>query len=294
MDTDGIDKKLVQYAYKLPTLTHEQEIKIGERIKKSNGADTDAIAALVKSHLRYAISIARQFQSYGLPINDLIQEGFCGLTIAAARFDPHKGARFATYAQWWINAMIAEYILKNWSLVKIGSSRAQKTLFFNIRKLRNQYENNETSGGNLTDETIGHIAQKLNVEPQDVRNMEQRILHGRDYSLSAPSNNEDENSETREQQLESTSPNPEEIIMHERQTNRYKDIIDQAIQTLPEREQIIVRARLLSEEKSTLEDLGQKLNVSKERIRQLEVRAMRQIEDWIHQHISDKSDLFNN
>ena len=258
---------------KFPMLDADREYMLAQRYK--NYGDLQAAHELTTSHLRLAARVALTFKHYGLPLADLISEANIGLMQAIKKFDPDKGFRLSTYAIWWIKAAISDFILKSWSLVKIGTVATQKRLFYNLGKIKAKlglYQNTD-----LDDSAVEQISAELGVSKRDVIDMEQR-LHG-DTSL-----NEfafDDSDEEKQSFLTDNTPTLEETLMEKQeQTIRNKKLAE-AIATLSEREQEIVKARFLSEEPETLEDLGARFGVSRERVRQIEGRAFQKISAYV-------------
>lgn len=236
--------------------------------------DQEALHQLTSSHMRLVISMAAKFRNYGLSMSDLIQEGHVGLLEAAARFEPDREVRFSTYATWWIRASIQDYILKNWSIVRGGTSSAQKALFFNLRRLRARISRGNE---NLSTAALyGQIAQAIGVAVKDVATMDHR-LSGPDTSLNAPVTSDDENSTGRMDFLVDGSLLPDEIAENHIDSDRRTLWLREALGTLNARERLIVQKRRLEEDTSTLEELGETLGISKERVRQIENRAMEKL-----------------
>ncbi len=266
---------------------HEQQLAI---LWRDHG-DEKALHELVRSYTRLVVSIASKFRHYGLPMGDLIQEGNIGLMQAAARFEPERNLRFSTYASWWIRSAIQDYVLRNWSIVRTGTTAAQKSLFFNLRRLRAKIGGaQDTSGAAMDDETREKIAKKLNVNLKDVRDMEMR-LGGGDQSLNARIG-EDGDDEWLSLMPDS-GPGPEEIVTGMKDATTRSEWLESALNALSDREQKIIRDRHLTQETVTLEDLGKELGVSKERVRQLEQRAMTKMRDELVRHVDSPADLFN-
>ena len=261
----------VRKAMKAPYLERDQEHDLAVRWKENQ--DTEALSQLTVSHMRLVIAIAAKFKRYGLSMADMIQEGHVGLLEAAARFEPEREVRFSTYATWWIRASIQDYILRNWSIVRGGTSSAQKALFFNLRRLRARL----TAG----DETINaheiytEIAIAVGVKHSDVAMMDYR-LSGPDTSLNITVGNDEEGQE-RMSFLPCPDPTPDVLVGSSMDEERRLNWLKQALQVLNERELLIVRERRLSDEGATLESLGEKLGISKERVRQIEGRAMEKL-----------------
>ena len=268
-----------------PILSQEEEFELAtDWIKNQN---LDSAHQLVTSHLRLVSKIALGYRGYGLPMSDLIAEGNIGLMRSVKKFDPDKGFRLSTYAMWWIKASMQEYILRSWSLVKIGTTSAQKKLFFNLRKLRNKItmiENNTDGDKDLSQDAISNIATELNVSEQDVRDMNTRM--GRDMSLNAPVNDEDGTGEWQDWLEDDTQSQEASLIENESQSIRH-ELLQNAMMTLNERERDIITARRLQDKAQTLEELSEHYGVSRERIRQIENRAIEKLQ----QHMVDSVSL---
>ena len=263
-------KKINQF----PMLTDEEEKKLAiDWLKNGN---TKAAQKLVTSHLRLVAKIAMGYRGYGLPLFDLISEGNLGLIQAIRKFDPDKGFRLATYAIWWIRASIQEYVLHSWSLVKIGTTAAQKKLFFNLRRLRNQLKKYEE--GYLTNEQIKSISQDLGVTEDEVKQMEGRVFN-QDFSLNTPLN--DENDSEWIDQVEDENIDVVTRVEERDELDKRKALYNQAIKKLEPRELEILTARRLDEEPKTLEDLSQKYSISRERVRQIENKAIKKLQEEI-------------
>lgn len=257
---------------KAPYLTREQEHELAVRWRDQR--DEKALEQLSLSHTRLVISVASRFRNFGLPLGDLIQEGHVGLLEAAARFEPEREVRFSTYATWWIRASIQDYILRNWSIVRGGTSSSQKALFFNLRRLRAKLSG---SGQNLADHEVHRkIAEAIGVKIDDVATMNAR-LSGPDTSLNAPMIDTDGASADRQDFLVSDAPLPDEIVTESIDSERRRKWLRSALRVLNDRELKIVKERRLSDEGATLESLGQTLGISKERVRQIENRAMEKL-----------------
>jgi RNA polymerase sigma-32 factor len=251
-------------------LERDQEYKLARRWRELG--DREAADQLVTSHLRLAAKIAMGYRGYGLPVSEMISEGNVGLMQALNRFEPEKGFRFATYAMWWIRACIQDYILRSWSLVKIGTTANQKRLFFKLRSAKTRIAAFES--GDLRPDQVASIAQRLDVSDQDVIDMNRRL--GGDKSINAPIR---DNGETNEWQdyLVDQSPSPEVIVVEQDETDRQRKALIAAIDVLDGRERSIFEARLLADNPPTLEELSTKFKVSRERIRQLETRAFEKV-----------------
>jgi RNA polymerase sigma-32 factor len=238
--------------------------------------DSDAAHKLVTSHLRLVAKIAMGYRGYGLPIGEVISEGNVGLMQAVKRFDPEKGFRLATYAMWWIKASIQEYILRSWSLVKIGTTAAQKKLFFNLRKIKGQID--AIDEGDLHPDQVKLIADKLGVTNEDVISMNRRMSGG-ETSLNAPlGRGEEGGGEWQDWLVDENAVNPETKLVGEDEYDMRMSLLDQAMTTLNEREQHILTERRLKDNPATLEELSQEYGVSRERVRQIEVRAFEKLQ----------------
>ncbi|MDF2782433.1 MAG: polymerase factor sigma-32, partial [Geminicoccaceae bacterium] len=247
--------------------------------------DEVALHELVMAYMRLVISTASRFRNYGLPMADLVQEGAAGLMQAAARFEPEREVRFSTYAAWWIRSAMQDYILRNWSVVRTGTTAAQKALFFNLRRLRAKID--DGSGRPLDDAGRALIAQELAVNVGDVEAMEMR-LSGGDQSLNATISptGEDEWQDF----LADERPTPEETVMFARDSRTRSIWLAQALSELSAREQTIIKERRLRDEARTLEDLGRDLGISKERVRQIEHRALEKLKSSLQQRSTDRFD----
>jgi RNA polymerase sigma-32 factor len=258
---------------KFPMLEANEEFMLAKSWKEQG--DLGAAHKLVTSHLRLVAKIAMGYRGYGLPLADLIAEGNIGMMQAVKRFDPDRGFRLSTYAMWWIRAAIQEYILHSWSLVKIGTTAAQKKLFFNLRRLKGEMK--AIDEGDLSQEQVHEIAERLSVPEEDVVNMNRRMTGG-DQSLNAPINRDGEGDGEWQDWLVDTSESAETRLSGAEELGRRQRLLAQAMKGLQPRERDIIVARRLSENPSTLEDLSQKLGVSRERVRQIEVRAFEKLQ----------------
>ena len=256
---------------KFPMLDAEEEYMLAKNWKERG--NLKAAHKLVTSHLRLVAKIAMGYRGYGLPVNELISEGNIGLMQAVKKFDPDKGFRLATYAMWWIKAAIQEYVLKSWSLVKMGTTTAQKKLFFNLKKLKNQIAPNQE--GDLRDEHVDEISKRLDVDSHEVVNMNRRLM-GHEKSLNDPI----KAGETDEWQdfLVDDHLDQELIISQKQEFDDKKELLYEAMQILNDREKEILQARRLSDEPKTLEELSQKYKISRERIRQIETKAFEKLQ----------------
>ena len=269
---------------KFPKLSAEEEYTLANRL--SIHGDTEAAHQLVTSHLRLVAKLAMGYKGYGLPITDIISEGNVGLMQAVQKFDPEKGFRLATYALWWVKAAMQEYILRSWSLVKIGTTAVQKKLFFNLRRAKNQIQAYED--GDLNPENLEKISKQLNVPEKEVVNMNRR-LSGADPSLNAKISTDDGSQTEWQDWIEADAPNQEEEYVEKEEDTIRKELISEALNILNERELDIVQTRRLSEETSTLEELSEKYDISRERVRQIEVRALEKIKEEIQKLMKDKN-----
>jgi len=256
---------------KFPMLDAEEEYMLAKNWKERG--NLKAAHKLVTSHLRLVAKIAMGYRGYGLPVNELISEGNIGLMQAVKKFDPDRGFRLATYAMWWIKAAIQEYVLKSWSLVKMGTTTAQKKLFFNLKKLKNQIAPNQE--GDLRDEQVTEISKRLDVDSQEVINMNRRLM-GHEKSLNDPI----KAGETDEWQdwLVDDQLDQELIVSQKQEYDDKKELLYEAMQILNEREKEILQARRLSENPATLEELSKKYKISRERIRQIETKAFEKLQ----------------
>ena len=263
---------------KFPMLAAEEEYMLAKNWKTTG--NIKAAEKLVTSHLRLVAKIAMGYKGYGLPINEMISEGNVGLMQAVKKFEPEKGFRLATYAMWWIKASIQEYILRSWSLVKIGTTGAQKKLFFNLRKIKGQID--AIDGGQLTPEQVTEISDRLNVSPEDVEQMDGR-MSGSDRSLNAPiSHGEDDSGEWQDWLVDERETQDTRFEDAEEYDARRKLMLE-SMKDLNEREVAIIQARRLNEAPETLEELSQKFGISRERVRQIEARAFEKLQLSVRQ-----------
>ena len=256
---------------RFPMLEVGEEYMLAKRWREHE--DVGAAHRLVTSHLRLVAKIAMGYRGYGLPMNEIISEGNIGLMQAVKRFDPERGFRLATYAMWWIRAAIQEYILHSWSLVKLGTTAAQKKLFFNLRRIKSQMQAIED--GDLNPDTVREIAKTLEVTEQDVVDMNRRLA-GPDHSLNAMLRTD---SETEWQDwLVDDTPSQESRVAEDNELQHRRTLLEQAMDVLNDRERHILNERRLKEEPTTLEDLSTQYNISRERVRQIEVRAFEKLQ----------------
>ncbi len=266
----GLSRYLTEIR-KFPLLSAEDEYMFAKRWKEHE--DPEAARRLVTSHLRLVAKIAMGYRGYGLPVSEIVSEGNVGLMQAVKRFEPDKGFRLATYAMWWIRASIQEYVLRSWSMVKLGTTAAQKKLFFNLRKAKTNIGAIEE--GDLTPEHVATLSDRLGVTPTEVTDMNRR-LSGPDSSLNAPLRSESE-SEWQDWLADDTIDQETRLAEREEMDDRHALLMD-AMKDLTERERDIIQARRLQDEPITLEDLSQKYGVSRERVRQIEVRAFEKLQ----------------
>jgi RNA polymerase sigma-32 factor len=269
------DSNLARYLAeirKFPMLEVSEEFMLAKRWREH--ADPDAAHQMVTSHLRLVAKIAMGYRGYGLPLSELISEGNVGMMQAVKRFDPDKGFRLATYAMWWIRAAIQEYILHSWSLVKIGTTAAQKKLFFNLRRVKGQIKAIED--GDLSPENVKEIATRLDVSENDVVDMNRRLASP-DHSLNAPVRNDGEGGEWQEWLVDDTESH-ETRLGESQELGKRQRMLAKAMQTLNPRERRILIERRLKDEPATLDDLSREFSISRERVRQIEVRAFEKIQ----------------
>lgn len=259
---------------KYPVLTAEQEYMLAKRYAEHE--DPEAAAQLVTSHLRLVAKIAMGYRGYGLPVSDLISEGNVGLMQGVKKFEPDRGFRLATYAMWWIKASIQEFILRSWSLVKMGTTAAQKKLFFNLRRMKKQLEAYDDT--DLAPEDVTQIATDLGVPEQEVINMNRRMMMGGDGSLNAPMRGAEEGAGEWQDWLTDEGPLQDETVAERQEAELRHDMLIEAMDDLNDREKHILTERRLVEKPQTLEELSQIYDVSRERIRQIEVRAFEKLQ----------------
>ena len=278
---EGNLTRYLQEIRKFPMLTPEKELELSHRWRDHE--DIDAAHRLVTSHLRLVAKIAMGYRGYGLPVGELISEGNVGMMQAVKRFDPNRGFRLATYAMWWIRAAIQEYILHSWSLVKMGTTAAQKKLFFNLRRLKGQMQ--AIDDGDLQPEQVAKIAKALAVPEQDVINMNRRMA-APDHSLNAPVRLDGEG-EWQDWLVDDSDSQETTIADHEEMSGR-QALLSNALQTLNERERHILTERRLKDEPTTLEELSGHYNISRERVRQIEVRAFEKLQKAMKSQIAER------
>ena len=269
---------------KFPVLTAEQEYMLAKRYQEHE--DPEAAAQLVTSHLRLVAKIAMGYRGYGLPVSDLISEGNVGLMQGVKKFEPDRGFRLATYAMWWIKASIQEFILRSWSLVKIGTTAAQKKLFFNLRLMKRQLEAYDDT--DLHPDDVAKIAKDLGVPEQEVINMNRRMMMGGDGSLNVSMRNGEEGSGEWQDWLADERPLQDAVVADAEEAEVRHDMLVEAMDSLNEREKHILTERRLTDNPQTLEELSQQYDVSRERIRQIEVRAFEKLQKAMQRIASDR------
>src|SRR5471032_1478155 len=274
----GLSRYLAEIR-KIPMLEPQQEYMLAKRWREHD--DRDAAHHLVTSHLRLVAKIAMGYRGYGLPISEVVSEGNVGLMQAVKRFEPEKGFRLATYAMWWIKASIQEYILRSWSLVKMGTTANQKKLFFNLRKAKSKIS--ALDEGDLRPDQVKLIAKRLGVKEQDVVDMNRRL--GGDASLNAPIRDDGESGEWMDWLVDNSPSQEHTLAEHEESDKRHQALIG-ALGVLNERERRIFQARRLADDPITLEDLASEFGVSRERVRQIEVRAFEKVQKAVKNRIA--------
>ena len=274
---DNESKSFVKKAMSLPLLEEKHELELANKWKNKN--DENALHELIQAHMRLVVSYAVKYKNYGLSLNDLIQEGNIGLMKAAQKFEPDKGFRFSTYASWWIRASIQDFLLKHWSIVRIATTSKQKSLFFSLRRLKQKINGNEN--GNIDFNTAENIASDLNISTSAVVNMDSRITQN-DSSLNKKISEDGEDEFL--SLLEDENARPDNIIFAKDEIDHKKTMVNNAIDSLDDRETQIINERHLSEDPKTLEYLGKKLKISKERVRQIEKNAMNKMKSYIDSH----------
>ena len=280
------DLNYMRTSLKIPLLERDHEKQLTNSWHHSH--NEQALHALIQPYIRLVISIALKYRNYGLPLADLIQEGNIGLLHAALKFDPKREVRFSAYAKWWVRASIQDFILRNWSIVRTGSTTAQKVLFFNLNRLRNKLSNISAEFMNAEDQQ--RVSDALQVSIQDVKNMESRLLRN-DLSLSATISENGENSW--QDLLSDDRPSPEEISSKNHDVRTCQAWIVKALKCLNPAEQIIIKKRWLTENPALLEDLGKELKMTKERIKQLEARAIRKLRYCLKENFQEVRHVLN-
>ncbi|MFO1035406.1 MAG: RNA polymerase factor sigma-32 [Geminicoccaceae bacterium] len=283
VDTQRANRRLIRDSMSAPLLTRDHELDLARKWR--NSGDEKALHELIQAYMRLVISTASRFRNYGLPLGDLVQEGVVGLMQAAARFEPERDVRFSTYAAWWIRSAMQDYILRNWSVVRTGTTSAQKSLFFNLRRLRAKID--DGSYGHLDEAGKTFIANELKVEVSDVEHMEMRLMGG-DQSLNAPISPAGE--DVWQDFLTDERPSPEDVVSESRDSRTRAEWLASSIAELSPREQTIIKERRLREEGRTLEELGVRLGISKERVRQIEHRALQKLKAALLRRVKDPSE----
>ena len=269
---EGSLNRYLQDIRKFPMLAPEEEFMLGKRWKEHQ--DPKAAERMITSHLRLVAKIAMGYRGYGLPIGDVISEGNIGLMHAVKRYDPDRGFKLATYAMWWIKAQIQEFVLRSWSLVKIGTTSGQKKLFFNLRKMKGRIQALEE--GDLKPDQVKYIAKNLGVKEDEVVSMNRRLMG--DASLNAPLRSDADGDGEWQDWLVDDTDSPETAYAQNEESDQRNGMLKLALKSLTERERDVIQARKLQDEPATLEDLSQKFGVSRERIRQIEVRAFEKLQ----------------
>ena len=264
--------RYLQNIRKYPILTQEEEYKLATKYKETG--NKDVAYQLITSHLRLVVKVVSRYRGYGLPVSEMISEGNIGLLYAIDKFEPDKGFRFSTYALWWIKASVQKYILNSWSLVKLGTTAAQKKLFFNLRKIKNSL--NLVDDRELSSDVLKDISRLLDVSVQEVTDMNMR-LKAHDGSLNSPVDSDSERTAEWMDFISDGKPNQEERYAYKETMNYRRKLFNQAIMVLNPREKDILFKRRMSYETITLEDLSQAYNISKERVRQIELNSIRKI-----------------
>jgi RNA polymerase sigma-32 factor len=274
---DSADRRYLSTVMTKALLTEEEELSLARRWRLDG--DQKAMQRLVTAYLRLVVATSTRFRNYGLPMPDLIQEGNIGLMLAVNRFDPERGVRFSTYAAWWIRSSIQEYVLRNWSIVRSGTSAGQKALFFNLRWLRAKLERAGGGTVQLDESTRNEIATALKVSAKDVTAMADRLA-ARDHSLNETVGGE-EGGDAFQDFLVDPGPNPEEIVTTKMDGSQRHVWLTESLKELSPREQLIIVERMLNDDKATLEELGGRLGVTKERVRQIETKAFHKLQNAV-------------
>ncbi|MEZ5862663.1 MAG: RNA polymerase factor sigma-32 [Geminicoccaceae bacterium] len=281
--TEQANRKIIRDSMNTPLLSREHELDLARAWR--NDGDEAALHELIKAYMRLVVSAASRFKNYGLPMSDLIQEGVVGLMQAAARFEPERDVRFSTYATWWIRSAMQDYILRNWSVVRTGTTAAQKSLFFNLRRLRAKID--DGLGSSLTEEGRASIAETLSVSVGDVAAMEMRLMGG-DQSLNATISQTGE--DVWQDFLADERPNPEDVVSDRHDSKARTAWLRESLKELNDRERTIIRERRLREDGRTLEELGRRLGISKERVRQIEHRALQKLKVALMRKVKEPGD----
>jgi RNA polymerase sigma-32 factor len=284
--THQANRDYVRNAMSMPMLEKDRELNLARAWRDNR--DERAMQEIINSYRRLVISMAGKFKHYGLPMADLVQEGNIGLMEAMNRFDPERDLRFSTYASWWVRSTMQDYVLRNWSIVRTGTTSAQKSLFFNLRRLKARIAN-DSGHGFLNNENVTKIATDMGIHERDVRDMEMRLNTG-DQSLNLQIGDD---GETELQSLfASDAPNPEDLVIEMRTDEKRTAWLKEALSELNDRERQIISQRHLGYDQITLDALGKSMGVSKERVRQIEERAMSKLRTSMRGRIKNGSDLF--
>ncbi len=283
LKTTQAHRSFVREAMRRPLLSQEEELDLARRWRDDR--EEKALHELVKAYGRLVVATAARLRHYGLPSGDLVQQGNIGLMEAAMRFDPDRGVRFSSYAGWWVRSAMQDFILRNWSIVRVGTTVSQKSLFFNLRRLRAKIEGRPGAG--LSNEDRAEIADTLSVRVDEVETMENRLIA--DLSLNAPIAQDGE--DDWQDLLPDARPSPEDVVIGQKDGETRSRWLAAAIGQLTPREQLIIHSRRLADQGATLEQLGKELQVSKERVRQLESRALAKLKGIMIEHVADPQEL---
>lgn len=283
LKTTQANRSFVREVMRRPLLSQEEELELARRWRDDR--DEAALHDLVNAYGRLVVATAARLRHYGLPSGDLVQQGNIGLMEAAMRFDPERGVRFSSYAGWWVRSAMQDFILRNWSIVRVGTTVSQKSLFFNLRRLRAKIEGRPGAG--LSNEDRREIADHLNVRIDEVETMENRLIA--DLSLNAPIAQDGE--DDWQDLLPDARPSPEDVVIGQKDGETRSRWLAAAIGELTPREQLIIHRRRLADQGATLEQLGKQLQVSKERVRQLENRALAKLKGIMIRHVDDAQEL---
>ena len=276
----------LRQAWRQPMVTRNEEVELARRCREGDAA---AAGLLINSHLRFVIKIARRYRLYGVPMTDLIQEGTVGLIEAVRRFNPERNVRLATYAMWWIRAAIQDHVVRSWSLVRVGTTAAQKSLFFSLRRMRDDIREGADSLGEESLRNLAAWAKRSNVQLADALTVAKRLAR-RDQSLHVPLGGAEAGNLEWIDNLADDRPTPEEVLSETNERKFVATLLTRALAILPEREQLIIRRRYLVEVASTLEALARELGISKERVRQLEARILKQLREFMKEKLVDFDD----
>lgn len=285
LSSEGSLAQYLKEAWRYPVLKAEDERNLAERWRDEG--DVKAAHTLVTSHLRLVVKIAMGYKGYGLPVSDLISEGNIGLMKAVKKFEPERGFRLSTYAMWWIKAAITEYVLRSWSMVKMGTVAAQKKLFFSLRRHKQRLGIGDAN--DLTPAQAKLLSDDLSVPADEIVNMNRRMA-AKDMSLNAPVGNDDGSGIEFQDQLVSESASPEEVASMGEERSLHHDLLQRAIASLDERDRHIFTERRLAENPVTLEELGDHYGISRERVRQLEVRAFERVQEAMTSALAERED----